>query len=73
LNQRERERERLRCDLRRRYLTDLGWTIITDNAISAPGEDPDEALVVWNLATAAREAGLPVNLDELYRHEGSAS
>ena len=55
----------MRRDLRRKYLADLGWTIIGDNAIIEPGEDPDEALVVWNLATAARRAGLPVDLDEL--------
>jgi hypothetical protein len=61
-----RERDRIRRDLRIRHLTQLGWTIVTDNSIYAPGEDPDEASVIWNLATAARSAGLPLDLNELY-------
>jgi hypothetical protein len=64
---RGRDRDRIRRDLRRLHLKQLGWTIVTDNSIYAPGEDPDEASVIWNLATAARSAGLPMDLDELYQ------
>jgi hypothetical protein len=64
---RGRERERARRDLRRKFLTDLGWTIINDNVVFAPGEDPDDPSVIWNLTTAALEAGMPVDLDELYQ------
>ena len=45
----------MRRDLRRRHLSDLGWTIVTADVIYAPGEDPYEASEVWNLATAALE------------------
>jgi hypothetical protein len=68
-----RERERIRRDLRRQRLRELGWTILEDNVIFAPGEDPDDASVSWNLATAAREAGLPMDLDELFRWRPNAA
>ncbi len=61
------ERARIRRDLRRRHLSDLGWTIVTDDTIYAPGEDPDEASEIWSLAAAARKAGLPMDLDELHQ------
>jgi hypothetical protein len=36
---RGRERNRIRRDLRRLRLRQLGWTIVTDNAIYAPGDN----------------------------------
>ena len=62
-----RGRREVRLRFRREILKNLGWTIIADDAVYPPGEDPDEATRIPNLVVAAREAGLPEDVDELSR------
>src|SRR4051812_41810978 len=60
-----RERTRWVRDLRRRWLRDLGWTVVNDSVVFAPDEDVDEASTSYSLASAARVAGLPTKLEDL--------
>lgn len=62
-----RGRREMRLHFRREILKNLGWTIIADNAVYPPGEDPDDATRIPNLVVAARDAGLPDDVDELSR------
>jgi hypothetical protein len=58
-----RERKRFMRELRRTWLTELGWTVIQDGVVYAPN-DPDRS-AMYSLAAAAQAAGLPADLDEL--------
>src|SRR3954465_2571011 len=62
-SQEARERARLVRNFRRRWLTELGWTVVTDMAVYAP--DDLERKRMHSLATAARAAGLPNELENL--------
>lgn len=55
----------MRRDYRRKWLTTLGWQVLQDNVVFAPGEDPDDWTEMHSLATAARAAGLPDEVSEL--------
>jgi integrase-like protein len=57
----------MRLHFRREILKNLGWTIIDDSAVFPPGVDPDDAVRIPNLVVAARDAGLPEDVDELSR------
>jgi hypothetical protein len=62
-SQEARNRARLVRNFRRRWLTELGWTIVTDTVVYGP-DDP-ERTTMHSLATAARAAGLPNELEKL--------
>jgi hypothetical protein len=60
-----REGARMRRDYRRKWLTLLGWQVLQDNVVFAPGDDPDDWTEMHSLTTVARVAGLPDELSEL--------
>jgi hypothetical protein len=62
----EPQRKRVRRRYRKTALEDLGWTVLREHEVYAPGEDRDGHTDVWSLETAAREVGLPTDLDDLY-------
>src|SRR3954465_4357996 len=63
LSKEARERARLGRYWRRRWLTELGWTVVTDMVVYAP-DDP-ERTSTHSPATAARAAGLPPHPENL--------
>ena len=62
----ERERKPVRRGYRRTALKDLGWTVVRDWEVYAPGEDPEHFTDAWSLETAAHKVGLPLDLEDLY-------
>jgi hypothetical protein len=54
-----RERTRSRAEYRRMWLRRLGWLVLRDNTVLAPGEDPNDPDGTYSLAAAAIAAGLP--------------
>src|SRR4051794_38824665 len=50
-------------DLRRLFLRELGWSVVSDTCVFAPGDHDRSAMS--SLAAAARDAGLPLKLEEL--------
>ena len=51
-------------DLRRHCLKKLGWTVVRDTMVYAPGDEERQRM--FSLAAAARFAGLPDRLEDLW-------
>jgi hypothetical protein len=64
----ERERKPVRRRYRKIALEDLGWTVVRESEVYAPGEDREHYTDIRTLESAAREVGLPFDLDDLYAY-----
>jgi hypothetical protein len=62
----EKQRKPVRRRYRKTALEDLGWIVVRDDEVYAPGEDREHHTDIWNLEMAARQVGLPRDLDDLY-------